>query len=228
MTEVIRMLLVDDHALFRKGLIGLLDSQKDLEVVGEAEDGDEALEKTRQLMPDVILMDISMAKCDGLEATRLILDEMPYVRIVILTVSEDEESLYQAIKSGAMGYLLKDLEPDLLYGLIRSVAAGQVAISPAMAGKILREYTHGRQTHEDVSRGRKVTERETEILQLVVEGLGNKEIAHRLSISESTVRNHLHNILDKLHLQNRVQLAMYASRQGIVGRGDFSSSAGAS
>jgi DNA-binding NarL/FixJ family response regulator len=116
MTEVIRMLLVDDHALFRKGLIGLIGSQKDLEVVGEAEDGDEALEKARQLMPDVILMDISMAKCDGLEATRLILDEMPYVRIVILTVSEDEESLYQAIKSGAMGYLLKDLEPDLLYG----------------------------------------------------------------------------------------------------------------
>lgn len=228
MTEVIRMLLVDDHALFRKGLIGLLGSQKDFDVVGEAEDGDEALEKTRQLMPDIILMDISMPKCDGLETTRLILDEMPYVRIVILTVSEDEESLYQAIKSGAMGYLLKDLEPDLLYGLIRSVAAGQVAISPAMAGKILAEYARGREIHEDVSRGRKVTERETEILQLVAEGLGNKEIAHRLCISESTVRNHLHNILDKLHLQNRVQLAMYASRQGIVGRGNLSSSAGAS
>lgn len=226
--QVIRMLLVDDHALFRKGLVSLLGSQKDLQVVSEAEDGQEALEKARQLMPDIILMDISMPKCDGLEATRLILDEMPYAKIVMLTVSEDEDNLYKAIKSGAVGYLLKDLEPDLLYGLIRSVAAGQVAISPAMASKILAEYARGREMAEEVNRGRHVTQRETEILQLVVEGLGNKEIAHRLCISESTVRNHLHNILDKLHLQNRVQLAMYASRQGIVSSGDLSSSGGAS
>ncbi|MEE8163332.1 MAG: response regulator transcription factor [Anaerolineae bacterium] len=226
--QAIRMLLVDDHALFRKGLISLFSSQKDLEVVGEAEDGQEAVEKTRELMPDIILMDITMPNCDGLEATRLILDEMPYVRIVMLTVSEDEDNLYQAIKSGAVGYLLKDLEPDLLYGLMRSVADGQVAISPAMAGKILAEYTRGRETNGGVTRARRITERETEILQLVAEGLGNKEIAHRLCISESTVRNHLHNILDKLHLQNRVQLAMYASRQGIVGRGDLTSSASAS
>jgi len=216
------MLLVDDHALFRRGLISLLSTQKDMEVVGEAADGLEALEKTRELMPDIILMDITMPNCDGLEATRLILDEMPYVKIVMLTVSEEEGNLYEAVKSGAKGYLLKNLEPDLLYGLIRSVAAGEAALSPVMASKILQEYAGQRVgAQEELGRGQRTTAREEEILNLVVEGLGNKEIAQRLCISESTVRNHLHNILEKLQLQNRVQLAIYASRRGIRGKGSL-------
>ncbi|MDP2948090.1 MAG: response regulator transcription factor [Chloroflexota bacterium] len=220
--QAIRMLLVDDHILFRRGLISLLSTQKDMEVVGEAADGLEALEKTRELMPDIILMDITMPNCDGLEATRLILDEMPYVKIVMLTVSEEEGNLYESVKSGAKGYLLKNLEPDLLYGLIRSVAAGEAALSPVMASKILKEYAgQGAGVPEEVGRGQRTTAREEEILNLVVEGLGNKAIAQRLSISESTVRNHLHNILGKLQLQNRVQLAIYASRRGGSGKGSL-------
>ena len=220
------MLLVDDHPLFRKGLINLLRTQSDFEVVGEAEDGQEALAKARTLMPDIILMDIAMPHCDGLEATRLIRQEMPHAKVVLLTVHDEEESVYEAIKMGAVGYLLKDLEPDLLYGLIRSVAAGQVAISPAIAGKLLKDLTERRETDAPAARPQVITPREKEVLELVVAGLGNKEIAQRLCISESTVRNHLHNILDKLHLQNRVQLAMYASREGLVDQEDLPSPPG--
>jgi two-component system nitrate/nitrite response regulator NarL len=221
--DPIRVLLVDDHALFRRGLVNLLRSQSDFEVVGEAEDGQEALEKARALMPDIILMDIAMPKCDGLKATRLIQHEMPHAKIVMLTVSDQEQTVYEAIKTGAVGYLLKDLEPDLLYGLVRSVAAGQVAISPAIAGKLLRDLTEGRGASVPARPRQVITPREKEVLELVVTGLANKEIAHRLGISESTVRNHLHNILDKLHLQNRVQLAMYASREGLVDQQDLPS-----
>ncbi len=224
--DPIRVLLVDDHALFRKGLINLLRTQDDLEVVGEAEDGREALSKTRALMPDIILMDIAMPNCDGLEAARLIRHEMPYAKIVMLTVSDQEQNVYEAIKMGAVGYLLKDLEPDMLYGLIRSVAAGQVTIFPAVASRLLQDLTEAKDAAAPAPRVQAITPREKEILELVVAGLGNKEIALRLSISESTVRNHLHNILDKVHLQNRVQLAMYASREGLVSQENLPSPRG--
>lgn len=215
--EPIRVLVVDDHILFRKGLIGLLSARDDIEVVGECGEGAEAVQCTRQLMPDVVLMDIRMPGLDGIEATRRITREMPHTKVVMLTVSEEDEDLFEAIKSGARGYLLKSLEPEELYPLVRAVAAGGAALSPTMAAKILDEFSHTpargepeAPLHEEV-----LTEREREILELLKDGLGNKEIARRLSISESTVRNHIHNILYKLHLDNRIQLAIYAYRQGL-------------
>jgi DNA-binding NarL/FixJ family response regulator len=216
---MIRVLLVDDHPLFRKGLLKLLATEKDIEVVGEASDGHEALTKARELMPDIILMDIKMPRCDGLEATRLINEECPYIKIVMLTVSDDDEDLFQALKSGARGYLLKTLEPEDLYRMIRDVFDGEAAMSPTMATKILKELSGAKAREPKKSPGSRITEREKEVLQLVTEGAGNKEIAARLFISESTVRNHLHNILEKLHLHNRVQAAIYAlQEEGILRR----------
>jgi DNA-binding NarL/FixJ family response regulator len=209
--EPTKVLLVDDHILFRKGLISLLSAQDDIEIVGECSDGAEALDRARELMPDVVLMDIRMPGVDGLEATRRLTSEMPHVKVVMLTVSEEDKDLFEAIKSGARGYLLKNLEPEDLYHLVRAVAAGEAALSPAVAAKILDEFGPARaREQEEAAQERVLTEREKEILGLLMEGLGNKQIAHRLYISESTVRNHLHNILYKLHLENRVQLAIYA------------------
>lgn len=215
--EPTKVLLVDDHILFRKGLISLLSAQDDMEIVGECSDGAEALDRARELMPDVVLMDIRMPGVDGLEATRRMTAEMPHVKVVMLTVSEDDKDLFEAIKSGARGYLLKDLEPEDLYHLVRAVAAGEAALSPAMAAKILDEFGPARaREREEAAQERVITEREKEILGLLMEGLGNKQIAHRLYISESTVRNHIHNILYKLHLENRVQLAIYAYQRKLT------------
>lgn len=209
--EPIRVLLVDDHILFRKGLISLLSARDDIEIVGECDEGAEAVDRIRDLMPDVVLMDVRMPGLDGIEATRRITSEMPHVRVVMLTVSEEDKDLFEAIKCGARGYLLKSIEPADLYHLVRAVAAGEAALSPAIAAKILDEYNRvPRPEREGTAQEVVPTEREREILGLLMEGLGNKEIAHRLCISESTVRNHLHNILYKLHLENRVQLALYA------------------
>lgn len=221
MTEIdepVRVLLVDDHILFRKGISSMMASQPDLEVVGEASDGTEALEKARELMPDIILMDINMPRTDGLEATRLIKEELPYVKIVILTVSDDEQNLFEAIKSGAMGYLLKNLEPEELFDLVRGVYRGEAAISRNTATKILSELSRQAQRdHEPAISAKTVlTDREKEVLQLVITGATNKEIASALYISENTVKNHLCNILDKLHLQNRIQAAAYALREGLI------------
>ncbi|MCL5265416.1 MAG: response regulator transcription factor [Chloroflexi bacterium] len=217
MNDPIRVLLVDDHVLFRKGVASIMAAQPDLEVAGEASDGFEALEKTRELMPDVILMDINMPGCDGLQATRLIKEELPYAKIVILTVSDEEQALFEAIKSGAIGYLLKNLEPEELFELVRGVSRGEAAISRHTATKILNEL--GRQSQKDAETSlakHTLTEREKEVLQLVITGATNKEIASMLFISENTVKNHLCNILDKLHLQNRIQAAAYALREGLI------------
>lgn len=214
--EPTKVLLVDDHILFRKGLISLLSAQEDIEIVGECSDGAEALDRARELMPDVVLMDIRMPGVDGLEATRRMTSEMPHVKVVMLTVSEEDKDLFEAIKSGARGYLLKNLEPEDLYHLVRAVAAGEAALSPTMAAKILDEFGPARaREREEAAQERVITEREKEILGLLMEGLGNKQIAHRLYISDSTVRNHLHNILYKLHLENRVQLAIYAYKRSL-------------
>lgn len=215
--EHLRVLLVDDHVLFRKGIASLLGSREEVEIVGEAGDGFEALEKARELMPDLILMDINMPRCDGLEATRLIKAEMPYVRIVMLTVSDQDDYLFEAIKAGAQGYLLKNLAPDELYELLSGVTRGEAPISRSMASKILMEFAQ--QAHRD--RGPEgprsgLTDREKEILQLVINGASNKEIASILCLSESTVKNHLHNILKKLHLHNRVQAAAFALNEGLI------------
>lgn len=214
--EPMRILLVDDYILFRKGLRALLDAQPDFDVAGEAENGQEALEQAQKLMPDLILMDIAMPVCDGLEATRRILAQMPYVKIVILTVAEDDQSLFEAIKSGAYGYLLKKLEPDELFEMLRGVSRGEAPISRYMASKIMREFSQLAQESAPKSETQQLTDREREVLQLVAQGLSNKAIADKLVVAENTVKNHLKNILTKLHLENRVQVAVYAAQQGWV------------
>jgi DNA-binding NarL/FixJ family response regulator len=211
--SVIRILLADDHALFRKGLAGILALDESIEIVGEAGDGHGALEQARSLMPDVILMDISMPGMDGLEATRLIKAEMPYVRIVILTASDGERSLFDAVKSGAQGYLLKSIGPEALVGALRGVSQGEAPVSRLMAGRLLEEFARQAVGPMDADR---LTSREREVLELVARGKSNKEIATVLSIAENTVKNHLKNILEKLHLQNRVQVATYALQKGLV------------
>jgi len=217
MTEPIRVLLVDDHPLFRKGLACLIDPLEDMEVVGEAGDGQEALEMSRELMPDMILMDIQMPGWDGLKATRLIKKEMPYVKIIMLTVCGDDKDLFEAIKSGAQGYLLKNIEPDELFELLRGVSRGEAPISRLIAARILDEFARLAQNETWVSSpGESLTPREREILRLVAQGATNKEIASQLFIAENTVKNHMRSILAKLHLQNRVQAAAYALHEGLV------------
>ncbi len=212
-----RILLVDDHVLFRKGLTALLSERPDIQVVGEARDGLEAIDAAREFLPDVILMDVNMPRCDGLEATRRIKREMPHVKIVILTVSDDDQHLFEAIKSGAQGYLLKDLEPYQLYDLLESISRGDAPLSGSIATKILKEFSRpsGVSAQEPEVMD-ELTPRETNILQLVAEGKSNKDIASELVISENTVKIHIRNILEKLHLQNRIQAAVYAVSQGLV------------
>jgi len=213
----IRVLVVEDHTLFRKGIVSLLANEHDFDVVGEAANGREAIERARELRPDVILMDISMPEMDGLEATRQIKTEVPSARIVILTISEDDRNLFEAIKSGAQGYVLKKIEPRALFGNLRGVVRGEASISRTMATKILKEFA--RQTRPvaqlpgpDTS----LTPREKEVLELVTLGRTNKEIAVALNIAENTAKNHLKSILEKLHLENRVQAAAYAIREGLI------------
>jgi len=217
MSEPLRVLLVDDHILFRTGVKAVLASRSDMEVVGEAGNGLEAVALARQTMPDVILMDIKIPGCDGLEATRRIKQEMPYVKVFMLTVSDSDEHLLEAIKSGAQGYLIKDLKAHQLFDALEGVARGEAAFSGVIAAKILREFDRTvRGADRDLEATESLTARETEVLQLVAQGKSNQEIAQALVISESTVKNHLRNILGKLHLRNRVEAAVYALRQGLV------------
>lgn len=215
------VLLVDDHALFRQGLASLLSAQEGIEVVGQASDGHEALEKVRELVPDLILMDIKMPGLNGLEATKLIKEELPHTRIVILTVSEDDQDLFDAVRNGAEGYLLKTLRAEELFELLKGVFRGEAPISPFMARKLLNEFAQlsrrpdPEQEHLQTSRD-DLTRREREVLQLLSDGATDKEIAAQLCISRRTVKNHVHNILEKLQLQNRVQATAYALREGLV------------
>src|SRR3990172_1271443 len=205
----IRVILVDDQLLFRRGLRALLDEEDDFEVVGEANDGREAIELARATRPDAVLMDINMPVLNGVEATRIIKAERPETKVVALTVSDEDQDLFEAIKAGAQGYLLKDLRPEELFEMLRGVMRGETPISPAVAGKLLNEFRK-RPWHEpSETAGWDLTARELEVLQLVAEGLGNAEIASRLFIVEGTVKNHLHNILEKLHLHNHVQPPAY-------------------
>ncbi len=209
--DKVRVLLADDHALFRRGLASLLAGRDDIEVVGEASSGQEAIDRARELMHDVILMDVRMPGLNGLEATRRIKEEMPYVRIVILTVSEDDDDLFAALKNGAQGYLLKNIDPEDLIACIHQAQRGEAPLAPPMASKILREFSA-----PATRPGPALTQRERQVLELVARGDANKEIARHLQISENTVKNHLRNILEKLHLQNRVQAVMYALREGLI------------
>ena len=214
--ERIRVMLVDDHALFRKGVASLLAACPDIEVVGEADNGAQAVARVADLMPDLILMDIQMPEVDGLEATRRIVAEHPYAKIVMLTVAEEDRSLFDAIKAGAQGYLLKKMEPDEFLAMVRGVSRGEAPISRSMASRILGEFGRRVQGPQPGDPTAALTPREREVLQHLTRGSSNKEIANALCVSENTVKNHLKNILAKLHLQNRVQAVAFALREGIV------------
>ncbi len=213
----IRVLLVDDHTLLRKSVAAALADQPDIQVVGEASNGLEALARARELVPDVILMDISMPGMDGLEATGRIKAELPQVKIVILTIAEEDQNLFEAIKNGAQGFLLKNVEPGPLAEMLRGVVRGEAPMSGGTAAKILAEFARQAQEVGAVTQpAARLSGREREVLGLVASGTTNKDIAAALGISPSTVKNHLQNILDKLHLENRVQAAAFALREGLA------------
>jgi DNA-binding NarL/FixJ family response regulator len=209
----ISILLVDDHSLFREGLASLLRARPNLQVAGTASSGEEALLLAREVLPDLVLMDVRMPGINGIETTRRLKVEMPTVRVVMLTMSEDAQDLFQALKNGAQGYLLKNTKPDALYRFIEGVMEGEAPISGLMAAKMLSEFRPPEDPAPDDRGCEKLTERERDVLQRVANGMTNREIAHTLSISENTVKKHLRNILAKLHLQNRVQAALYVHQQ---------------
>jgi two-component system NarL family response regulator len=214
----LRVLVVDDHALFRRGLQTILEQESDLELVGEASDGAEAVDKAQELMPDVVLMDVRMPKRSGIEATTQIKDLLPHAKILMLTISDEEADLYDAIKAGASGYLLKEIPIEEVADAIRSVWAGQSRISPSMASKLLSEFSAMAKGGDDRPQvpTPKLTDREMEVLQLVAKGMNNRDIAKQLYISENTVKNHIRNILEKLHLHSRMEAVVYAVREKMI------------
>ena len=213
--EHVRVLVVDDHAHAREAICSILSEDHLFEVIGTASSGQEALELTEQWMPDLILMDVQMPDMDGLEATRLIKLRFPYVIIVMVTVSDDVTYLFEALKQGAQGYLLKNLAPSTWLEYLRAIVSDDTPLSKELAYRILQEFPAPRS--EDVP-DNPLTSRELEILQWVSAGYTNREIADQLGISDQTVKNHLKNILQKLQLENRVQLTRYALESGLAGR----------
>jgi DNA-binding NarL/FixJ family response regulator len=215
-----RVLIADDHELFRDGMRSLLEG-RGIDVIGEARNGREAVDQSRRLSPDIVLMDLDMPELDGLAATRLISVEQPDVRVVILTASEEDAHLFEAIKSGAQGYLFKNLASEELFRLLDGVGRGEPALTPALARKLLGEFAHP--TPAAPARAPAgdsidtLTEREREVLDLLVQGItSNRELAERLVITENTIKYHFRNILDKLHVQNRAQVVAFAVRHGMV------------
>ena len=216
--EVVRVLIADDQALFRRGLYVVLGTEEDIEVVAEAEDGEEAIAKAEELAPDAVLMDVRMPRVNGIEAARRIREMLPSTKILMLTVSDEEDDLYEAIKAGANGYLLKEISVEEVANAIHSVVQGQSLISPSMASKLLNEFNSlARQAAEKEELPAPVlTARELEVLKLVARGMSNKDVADQLFISENTVKNHVRNILEKLHLHSRMEAVMYAVRKRLV------------
>src|SRR5438093_6282277 len=216
--ERLRVLIVDDHALFRRGLQMVLRQEADIDVIGEAADGNEAVEMAQESMPDVILMDVRMPHRTGIEATHQIKELLPHVKILMLTISDEEADLYEAIKAGASGYLLKEIPIEEVSDAIRSVWAGQSRISPSMASKLLTEFAAISKATEERPQmpAPRLTEREMEVLKLVAQGLNNRDIAKKLYISENTVKNHIRNILEKLHLHSRMEAVVYAVREKMI------------
>ena len=217
-SDILRVLVVDDHALFRRGLEMVLEQEPDLELVGEASDGDEAIKRAEELMPDVILMDVRMPKRSGIEAAGEIRDLLPHVKILMLTISDDEADLYEAIKAGASGYLLKEIPIEEVAEAIRSVWAGQSRISPGdgvQAAHGVRGHEQGRQRAP--GRADPAAHRSRDGgPALVAQGLNNRDIAKELFISENTVKNHIRNILEKLHLHSRMEAVVYAVREKLL------------
>lgn len=213
--QPLRLLLVDDHALFREGLISLLSYQDDFTVVGEAEDTEGALDQARALEPDIVLMDIELPGEDGVIATQRLKMEMPAVTVVMLTLRDDSQTLFEAIKAGAQGYLVKNVRSRELLEQLQGLARGEAAISRRMAARILEEI---RGQTEPFGPGEELTAREMDVLELVAARLSNAEIAERLVVSEHTVKNHMKSILSKLHLRNRHQAAAYGVARGWLPR----------
>jgi DNA-binding NarL/FixJ family response regulator len=213
--ERIRVLLVDDHALFRRGLMLVLEAEDGIEVVGEAEDGIDAVAKAEALAPDVVLMDVRMPRLGGIDATRQVAALLPSCRIIMLTVSDEEDDLYEAIKAGATGYLLKEISIEEVADAVRAVVQGQTLITPSMASKLIAEFTSlsKRASDRQEMPAPRLTERELDVLRLVAQGRTNREVADELYIAENTVKNHVRNILEKLHLHSRMEAVLYAVRE---------------
>ena len=213
----IRVLLADDHSLFREGLAGILRAQPDFEVIGEAADGLEAVVKAHDLRPDLIVMDVCMPDCNGVEATQKIMRELDEVVIVMLTVRDEDEKLFEAIKSGAQGYLLKNIRSRELLNLLRGAVRGEAAITPALGARMLEEFR--RLSQRDIPSSDEavyLTQREQDVLVLAAQGATDKEISEDLSVSIHTVKSHMRNILAKLHMSHRHEAALYALREGLI------------
>jgi two-component system NarL family response regulator len=217
--DPIRVVIADDHVLYRRGLQMVVSQDDDIDIVGEAGDGKEAIDRTVELLPDVVLMDVRMPHTSGIEACARIKELVPSTKIIMLTMSDEESDLYEAVKAGANGYLLKDVPGEEIADGIRAVQSGDSLISPSMASKLLAEFAlmSRRQNDRPASMDApRLTERELEVLRLVARGLANKEIAAELFISENTVKNHVRNILEKLQLHSRMEAAMYAVRENLL------------
>ena len=224
-TKKIRVLIADDHALFREMLFHTLQEEEDIEVVGEARDGKDAIELTRVLKPDILLLDIAMPRIDGIEATKVLTKECPYTKIVILTATDDDDYVFKLVREGATGYLLKDTSTDNVISAVRSAYSGESVVQPRVASKILKEFARlmGEHDKAPASVEKKLqldvlTARETEVTRLVGKGLNNKEIAKKLFISETTVKTHISNAMHKLNLRDRVELVLLAVEAGIVNK----------
>jgi len=215
-------MIADDQPLFRRGLNAVLQTEEGIEVVAEAEDGQEAIAKAEEFAPDVVLMDVRMPRVDGIEATRTIHEQVPSTKILMLTVSDDDQDLFEAIKAGASGYLLKEVSVEEVADSVRAVVQGQTLISPSMASKLLTEFValDKRVTEKQQYTSPRLTSRELEVLKLVAKGMSNRDIAGDLYISENTVKNHVRNILEKLHLHSRMEAVIYAVRERLLDLND--------
>jgi two-component system NarL family response regulator len=218
-TAGISVLICDDHAVFRRGLMMVLEDEPGMRVVGEAVNGDDAVAKAAELVPDVVLMDVRMPGTSGIEAARRIAELVPLTRILMLTVSDEEDDLYEAIKAGASGYLLKEISIEEVAGAVRALVEGHSLITPSMASKLLTEFSAlARQAvaKPAVAAPPHLTERELEVLRYVATGRSNREIADEMCIAGNTVKNHVRNILEKLHLHSRMEAVMFAVRENII------------
>jgi DNA-binding NarL/FixJ family response regulator len=214
----IRVVVVDDHALFRRGLDRVLSDEPDIEVVGEAGDGVEAVARVRELTPDVVIMDVRMPRATGIEAARTLRAMVPETKVIMLTVSDLEEDLYEAVKAGVNGYLLNEVAIAEVADAVRAVAAGHSLVSPSMASKLFTEFNALAQRADERQRALspRLTERELEVLKLVAKGLSNREIGSELFIAENTVKNHVRNVLEKLQLHSRMEAVVYAMREKLL------------
>jgi DNA-binding NarL/FixJ family response regulator len=214
-SEAVTVLIVDDHELVRQGVRAFLDAQRDLHVVGEAASGKEALRLARELVPDVVLMDLLMPGLDGVEATRQLKELSPRSQVVVLTSHHDDAHVFPALRAGALSYVLKSIGPEELAGTVRRAAHGEPTLHPRVALRLMRDV-RGEEGGQDASA--ELTPREMEVLKLIAEGLANADIAVRLGVAEKTVKGHVSNVLSKLHLADRTQAAVYAWREGVVRR----------